>query len=93
MPAAACSSPTPPTELRAFVDHLGIPVAHSLMGKGALPDDHPLTLGMTGFWGTKFVNDKCLQRRLDPRPRHPLRRSRLQLVGPRVHVQLPADAS
>src|SRR5204862_256398 len=24
-------------ELRAFVDHMGIPVAHSLMGKGALP--------------------------------------------------------
>jgi acetolactate synthase-1/2/3 large subunit len=46
-------------ELREFVDHMGIPVAHSLMGKGALPDDHPLTLGMTGFWGTKFINDKC----------------------------------
>jgi acetolactate synthase-1/2/3 large subunit len=46
-------------ELRDFVDHLGIPVAHSLMGKGALPDDHPLTLGMTGFWGTKFINEKC----------------------------------
>lgn len=48
-------------ELRQFVDHMGIPVAHSLMGKGALPDDHPLTLGMTGFWGTKFINDKCRQ--------------------------------
>jgi acetolactate synthase-1/2/3 large subunit len=46
-------------ELRSFVDRLGIPVAHSLMGKGALPDDHPLTLGMTGFWGTKFINEKC----------------------------------
>ena len=46
-------------ELDEFVTHLGIPVAHTLMGKGALPDDHPLTLGMTGFWGTKFVNDKC----------------------------------
>ena len=44
---------------KAFVDHMGIPVAHSLMGKGALPDDHPLTLGMTGFWGTKFINEKC----------------------------------
>jgi acetolactate synthase-1/2/3 large subunit len=30
------------------------------MGKGALPDDHPLILGMTGFWGTKFVNRRCL---------------------------------
>ncbi|HSE77216.1 MAG TPA: thiamine pyrophosphate-binding protein [Alphaproteobacteria bacterium] len=47
-------------ELRDFVDHFGIPVAHSLMGKGMLPDDHPLTLGMTGFWGTKFTNATCL---------------------------------
>jgi acetolactate synthase-1/2/3 large subunit len=46
-------------ELAAFVDHMGIPVAHSLMGKGALPDDHPLTLGMTGFWGTQYINDSC----------------------------------
>ncbi|VBB09096.1 Hypothetical protein LUCI_4382 [Lucifera butyrica] len=46
-------------ELKEFVDHMGIPVSHSLMGKGALPDNHPLTLGMTGFWGTKFINDQC----------------------------------
>ncbi|XJZ28645.1 thiamine pyrophosphate-binding protein [Bacillota bacterium Lsc_1132] len=46
-------------ELRELVDHLNIPVAYSLMGKGAVSDDHPLTLGMTGFWGTKFINDKC----------------------------------
>jgi acetolactate synthase-1/2/3 large subunit len=45
-------------ELKELVNHLGIPVAHSLMGKGVLPDDHPLTLGMTGFWGTKFINEK-----------------------------------
>lgn len=47
-------------ELKEFVDRLGIPVAHSLMGKGVLPDDHDLVLGMTGFWGTSLVNDKCL---------------------------------
>lgn len=46
-------------ELEELVDHLGIPVAHSLMGKGVLRDDHDLTLGMTGFWGTQFVNDMC----------------------------------
>jgi acetolactate synthase-1/2/3 large subunit len=45
------------TELAAFAEHLSLPVAHSLMGKGALPDDSPLVLGMTGFWGTKFVNE------------------------------------
>lgn len=47
-------------ELHEFVDHLQIPVAHTLMGKGALSDDHPFVLGMTGFWGTKFINDQCL---------------------------------
>jgi len=47
------------TELRQFAEHLQLPVAHTLMGKGALADDHPLILGMTGFWGTKFINDKC----------------------------------
>jgi acetolactate synthase-1/2/3 large subunit len=31
------------------------------MGKGALPDDHPFTLGMTGFWGTRYINDVCRQ--------------------------------
>ena len=46
-------------ELREFVEHMSLPVGHSLMGKGVLPDDHPLTLGMSGFWGTKFVNDQC----------------------------------
>jgi len=47
------------TAMREFAEHLSLPVAHTLMGKGALPDDHPLILGMTGFWGTKFINDKC----------------------------------
>ncbi|HET9203801.1 MAG TPA: thiamine pyrophosphate-binding protein, partial [Acidimicrobiia bacterium] len=47
-------------ELKELVDHMGIPVAHSLMGKGALSDDHPLVLGMTGFWGTSLVNQKTL---------------------------------
>lgn len=45
-------------ELAEFVTQLAIPLSHSLMGKGVLPDDHPLTLGMTGFWGTAFVNGK-----------------------------------
>ena len=47
-------------ELREFVEHMGLPVAHSLMGKGALRDDHPLAMGMTGFWGTSLVNQSCL---------------------------------
>lgn len=47
-------------ELRDFVDHMQIPVAHSLMGKGVLADDNPLMLGMTGFWGMKFTNEQTL---------------------------------
>jgi acetolactate synthase-1/2/3 large subunit len=46
-------------ELATFSEIMGIPVAHSLMGKGCIPDDHPLTLGMTGFWGTQYINDSC----------------------------------
>ena len=36
-----------------------MPVAHTLMGKGCLHDDHPLLLGQTGFWGTPIANEKC----------------------------------
>jgi acetolactate synthase-1/2/3 large subunit len=48
-------------ELGAFVKHMSIPVAHSLMGKGVLPDDDPFVLGMTGFWGTRLANGSCLE--------------------------------
>lgn len=46
-------------ELAALAEALEIPVAHSLMGKGCLREDHPLLLGMTGFWGTPIANEKC----------------------------------
>src|SRR5437867_1725094 len=46
-------------ELAALADALEVPVAHTLMGKGALREDHPLLLGMTGFWGTPIANEKC----------------------------------
>ena len=46
-------------ELAALAEALEIPVAHSLMGKGCLHEDHPLLLGMTGFWGTPVANDMC----------------------------------
>jgi len=47
------------TELAALAEQLEIPVAHTLMGKGCLREDHPLLLGMTGFWGTPIANEKC----------------------------------
>ncbi|MCX5366345.1 thiamine pyrophosphate-binding protein [Streptomyces sp. NBC_00124] len=37
--------------LSELAEHLDIPLAHSLMGKGIVPDRHPLLLGMPGFWG------------------------------------------
>ncbi|AXG82012.1 thiamine pyrophosphate-binding protein [Streptomyces paludis] len=42
--------------LSALAEHLDIPLAHSLMGKGTLPDSHPLLLGMPGFWGLETTH-------------------------------------
>src|SRR5580765_4118842 len=47
------------TELAALAEALEVPVAHTLMGKGCLREDHPLLLGQTGFWGTPISNEKC----------------------------------
>jgi acetolactate synthase I/II/III large subunit len=44
------------TELRAFVDRTGIPVAVTLLGIGGLPASHPLNLGMMGMHGEAWVN-------------------------------------
>ncbi len=46
-------------ELASLAETLNVPVAHTLMGKGCLRDDHPLLLGMTGFWGTPIANEMC----------------------------------
>ncbi|GAA3383953.1 thiamine pyrophosphate-binding protein [Cryptosporangium minutisporangium] len=43
-------------DLTRLIEHLDIPVAHSLMAKGSLPDDHPLVMGMPGFWGLEQTN-------------------------------------
>lgn len=47
--------------LTALAGHLEIPVLYTLMGKGAIPDDHPLAVGMTGFWGTEFNNSAAMK--------------------------------
>jgi acetolactate synthase I/II/III large subunit len=46
-------------ELAALAEALEIPIAHTLMGKGCMHEDHPLLLGMTGFWGTPIANEMC----------------------------------
>lgn len=45
-------------ELTQLVEFLDIPVTRTLMGQGGISDTHPLFVGMTGFWGTYFVNEK-----------------------------------
>ena len=39
-----------------LAEHLDIPIIHSLMAKGTVPDEHPLLLGMPGFWGLESTN-------------------------------------
>jgi acetolactate synthase-1/2/3 large subunit len=43
-------------ELKELAEFMQIPVAATLMGKGAFPEDHHLFLGMPGMHGPKFVN-------------------------------------
>ncbi len=42
--------------MRHLAERVGAPVAHSLMGTGVLPPDHPQLLGMIGFWGSPTAN-------------------------------------
>lgn len=39
-------------ELRALAETFSLPVATTFMGKGAIPEDHPLNLGVAGICGT-----------------------------------------
>jgi acetolactate synthase-1/2/3 large subunit len=42
--------------LRRFVEKTETPVALTLLGKGGIPESHPLTLGMMGMHGEAYVN-------------------------------------
>jgi len=42
--------------LRRFVETLGIPVVETFMGKGSLPDTHPLCLGTVGLQEHDYVS-------------------------------------
>jgi acetolactate synthase-1/2/3 large subunit len=44
-------------ELLRVAERLSIPVATTLMAKGIFPEDHRLSLGMTGIWGTRVANE------------------------------------
>jgi acetolactate synthase-1/2/3 large subunit len=47
-------------ELRAFAEKTQIPVAHTLLGVGAIDERHPLSYGYMGMHGWKHVN-KAIQ--------------------------------
>ncbi|MCH8841523.1 MAG: biosynthetic-type acetolactate synthase large subunit [SAR324 cluster bacterium] len=43
-------------ELLALAEKIDAPVASTLMGRGAFPDHHPLSLNMLGMHGTAYAN-------------------------------------
>jgi acetolactate synthase-1/2/3 large subunit len=43
-------------ELRELVDSAQLPAVVTLMGKGCLPDSHPLNYGAPGMHGSKYAN-------------------------------------
>lgn len=43
-------------ELSRLIDKVGVPVTTTLLGLGSFPSSHPLSLGMTGAYGTKAAN-------------------------------------
>ena len=48
-------------ELHALAESANIPVTMTLMGLGAFPGDHPLTLGMLGMHGTATANHAIME--------------------------------
>lgn len=48
-------------ELRAFAEQQNLPVVTTLMARGAIPDSHPLTLGMSGMHGA-YTASTAMQR-------------------------------
>jgi len=43
-------------ELRELAERAGIPITLTLLGKGAIPEDHPLVIGMMGMHGEAASN-------------------------------------
>ncbi|MBN1760829.1 MAG: biosynthetic-type acetolactate synthase large subunit, partial [Chitinispirillaceae bacterium] len=50
-------------QIRTLAETMNIPVVTTLLGKGVIPEDHPLCLGMLGMHGTAYAN--CAVRECD----------------------------
>lgn len=48
-------------ELKELVEKTGIPVTTTLLGLGAFPDTHPLSLKMLGMHGTQYANHAVME--------------------------------
>jgi len=48
-------------ELRQFAEKLNAPVTTTLLGKGAFPETHPLSLGWMGMHGTAYANKAVVE--------------------------------
>ncbi|MET0637078.1 MAG: biosynthetic-type acetolactate synthase large subunit [Chitinophagaceae bacterium] len=49
-------------EFKAFIEKAGIPSAWTIMGAGAIPTDHPLSVGMLGMhgnYGPNVLTNEC----------------------------------
>ncbi len=53
------------TALRSFAERFDIPVATTLSGKGLLSDDHPLSLGVFGYGGSRWAIDAIRSKEVD----------------------------
>ena len=56
-PATACVMSGAVRELREFAEKMQIPIALTLLGKGAISEHHPLCLGMMGMHGEAYTNN------------------------------------
>lgn len=51
--------------LRAFAERFDIPVATTLSGKGLIPEQHPLALGVFGYGGSHWAIDAIRSDKID----------------------------
>lgn len=51
--------------LLAVAEQFSIPVATTLGAKGIIPEDHPLSLGVFGWFGTRRANEVLLSKQID----------------------------